>query len=281
MVMYQPLAAIDHMQFIDELIAERQNGVNADFFTGIRPDWRARTQAYLDAAGSPEHVLEWLDVTDKKTKTKFLSLYNSPKDGSVQGVMLDALRNQELTHCLACGEPGAPNTIDHYLPKGKFPHFCVTPANLFRMCDACQLEKLEKTGDANTPRYFLHPYYDAFAAEQVLELIIVPPFDTPTFELRPAATLMGDQAILVTTHIRELAMVSRYVVYFKGQYRRLRSQARLMRLKGLDVAEIIEIFGNGMDIPSPNAWDHVFYISVLNNPALIEFLSTEPLPEYL
>lgn len=279
MVMYQPPAAFDHMQFVDDLVAERQNGVNADFFTGVRLDWRARTMAYLDAEGSPEHVPEWPDA--KNEKTKFLTLYNSPKAGSVQGVMLKALRDQELTHCLACGEPGAPNTIDHYLPKGKFPHFCVTPANLFRMCDACQLEKLEKTGDGENPRFFLHPYYDAFAADQIIELVIIPPFDTPTFELRPIGTLTANQISLVATHIRQLGMVSRYVVYFKGQYRRLRSQAKLMRIKGLDVAEIIEIFGNDMGTPSPNTWDHVFYNSVLSNPDLITFLSTEPLPAFL
>src|SRR3546814_3004594 len=60
------------------------------------------------------------------------------------------LHVHELNHCPACGEPGTPNTLDHYLPKGRYPHFCVTPLNLFPMCDACQQAKGEKTGDADS-----------------------------------------------------------------------------------------------------------------------------------
>ena len=67
--------------------------------------------------------------------------------------MLQSLRNHDLQLCPACGEAGAPNTLDHYLPKGKYPHFCVTPHNLFPMCDACQRRKGDRTGDENNPRF--------------------------------------------------------------------------------------------------------------------------------
>lgn len=276
MVMHLPPPTACSLQLVDDIVAERQNGRNADFFTSISADWRVRVQQYLDAKGAPDTVECWPEVKDMKGS--FLNLYSSPADGSVQGAILEQLRAHNLVLCPACGEAGRPNTLDHYLPKGKYPHFCVTPHNLFPMCDACQKEKLDKTGDITDPRFFVHPYFDVFVAEQVITLTIEPPFDVPTFALAPRHGLTAEQTRLISAHMRELAIPQRYGHFFRGQHRRLIRLVELMRTSGQDVSANLVAFRDSFADPSQNSWEHVFYSSVLSNDALAEYLQNGILP---
>ena len=111
----------DNDGYIDGIVAQRQGGVNARFFTNLRPGWKARVQAYKDAGGDPCVLKPWPDVNGHAKK--FHNLYLSPADDSVQGPVLLGLRSRELQLCPACGEDGTPNTLDHYLPKQSFPEF--------------------------------------------------------------------------------------------------------------------------------------------------------------
>lgn len=278
MVMLLPAPTACSLQLVDEVVAERQGGKNAGFFSGIAQDWRDRVQAYIDAGGSPEIVETWPDIEHKKNS--FMNLYLSPAEGSVQGAILAALRSHELSLCPACGEAGAPNTLDHYLPKGKYPHFCVTPYNLFPMCDACQTNKKDKTGDAANPRFFLHPYFDMFIANQVIALSIEPPFTTPTFDLSPVADLTAPQKNLVGCHIRELDVVPRYARFFRNEYQRLLKLVNQLRIADLDVQEHLMSFRDRAATPTTNAWEHVFFAAVLADPALIAYLTAADLPAY-
>jgi hypothetical protein len=115
------MPAVDSLQLVTAVVAERANGVNASFFNGIEQEWRQRVQQYIDAAGSPAMVTTW--AAAQARKTSFLSLYLAPAENSVQGRMLSAMRQHELTVCPACGELGRPNTLDHYLPKSLYPQF--------------------------------------------------------------------------------------------------------------------------------------------------------------
>jgi hypothetical protein len=193
---------------------------------------------------------------------------------------LDRLRDHDLRLCPACGELGRPNTLDHYLPKGTYPHFALTPANLFPMCDACQSKKLEKTGDAVDPRFFLHPYFDAFAQGQILKLSIHPPFESPTFALAPH-DVSAEEAGLVASHLRELHIPARYVKFFSDEHRRLLRNVSRMRAKEQNVLATLEAWAFDAADPTPNSWQHVFYDGVLGQPDLIDYLTTAELPPYL
>jgi len=274
--MHLPLPADCSLTLIDNVVAERQNGVNAAFFNGIAVEWRARVQAYLDASGSPALVPRWPLIEPQKGS--LLNLYGAPAEDSAHGIVLANLRAHQLTLCPSCGEAGRPNTLDHYLPKTLYPHFCITPHNLFPMCDACQGEKGTSTGDAVTPRFFLHPYYDVFVAQQVLSLTIMPPFNAPTFDLAVADGLTPDQTTLVKTHIRELAIVQRFGHFFKGEQPRLMRLVNDIRLTGQNVALSLGLFKMRAERPCRNSWEHVFYSAVLSNPALMDYLENGPLP---
>ncbi len=279
MVMKLPMPAFDSVQLVGDVVAERAGGVNAEFFKGIKKEWAIRVQQYIDSAGAPPTVSTWPGI--KVRAKSFLNLYLSPAADSVQLPILKAMRQHELTVCPACGELGRPNTLDHYLPKGTYPHFCITPVNLFPMCDACQLAKGTKVGDAASPRFFLHPYFDAFVGEEVLRLEIRPPFDAPSFSLDIAAGLELEQEDLVRTHVRELDIERRYAAFFRSQHRRLLRLVSGMRASGQNVEQTLAIFKQGVADPSPNTWEHVFYAAVLASPSLVDYLANKPLPKYL
>jgi len=278
MVMHLPLPAACSVALVDQVVAERQNGIHALFFAGIAAQWRASVQLYLDHGGSPQHVPIWPAI-DARRGT-FHNLYKNADPASAHGIAVHPIREHMLDLCPACGEPGAPNTLDHYLPKGVYPHFSVTPANLFPMCDACQAEKLEKTGDANNPRFFIHPYFDVFSIPKIVNLVIAPPFGAPTFDVVPSPALQPEEAVLVTSHLKELDIPNRYVRFFRNEHRRLIRNVTKMRASGQAVQATIEAFRDGHADPTPNSWQHVFYSAVLETPELLEYLTNGDLPAY-
>ncbi|RQT14803.1 hypothetical protein DF051_16650 [Burkholderia contaminans] len=167
------------------------------------------------------------------------------------------------------------------MPKDTYPHFCVTPVNLFPMCDACQRAKGTKVGGVGVPRYFIHPYYDVFAGEQILSLVISPPFEAPTFDFGVAPGLAPMETDLAQTHLRELCLAERYAVFFRNQYRRLLRLVNRMRTSNQNVGESLANFSFDAANQSVNSWEHVFYESVLINPDLMDYLCNAQLPPLL
>ncbi|MBN5088324.1 hypothetical protein JY460_09460 [Stenotrophomonas maltophilia] len=279
MVMYLARPAFCSLQMVTDVIAQRQGGCNAAFFNGIAAEWHQRVQDYDTHGGAPQHITPWAAIQPRRNT--FLNLYLSPATDSVQGPVLQEMRRRHgLNYCPACGEPGKPNTLDHYIPKTLYPHFCITPLNLFPMCDACQDLKDTKTGDAAHPRLFLHPYFDVFVANQVLELVIAAPYDTPTFRLGVHQGLTAPQIALVTCHVRELDIEQRFADYFTGQYVRLLRQARHLRDSGQNVRTVLTGFRDAIAPDGVNVWDHVFYAATVANTALVDYLAEGPLPAF-
>lgn len=279
MVMLLPLPVTDDQSLVDTIVAERTQEPNKTFFQSIATEWKQRVGAYIALGGSPEHVPTWPAVM--VNAKSFKNLYSHPTDGSAQGVMLNNLRSHNLDICPACGSPTPPETLDHYLPKGKYPHFAVTPVNLTPMCDPCQRRKKENTGDRNSPRFFIHPYFDKFSIDQIVQLTINPPFTTPTFTLTPHPNLQEDEAALVTTHLRELQVARRYIRFFRNEHRRLLRNTSKLREIGLDILVNIGTWQEGNAYPTKNSWHYLFYDAVIRNVDFLDYLANGELPPYL
>jgi hypothetical protein len=274
----QPVA--DQDVFIDEVVKQRQGGVNASFFNGIKAEWKVRVQAYLATSGDPAVIKTWPAV--QLHTTKFQGLYLNPAQASVQRPVLEALRSRELQLCPACGEDGTPNTLDHYLPKKTYPEFSITAYNLFPMCDICQGKKSTDTVNAINERLFLHPYFDDFIDAQVMQLQIGQPYESPTsMTLMPHPGLDPTQTALVARHLKHLAMSTRYNHFFKNEYLRLLRLVRTIRQNDMDVTAQLEIFSVNALNKSINSWGHVFYTGVRANPLLMDYLRQGQLPQYL
>jgi hypothetical protein len=280
MVMHLAAPGACSLQMVTDVVAERQHGVNATYFNGIVAEWQQRVRDYILHHGSPEFVPTWPAIMPHRAS--FLSLYVSPARGSVQRPVLENMRKSHgLNYCPSCGEPGKPNTLDHYLPKTLYPHFCVTPLNLFPMCDACQDLKGIKTGNAANPRFFIHPYYDVFVANQVVELAIQPPYATPTFTLRSRQGLTPEQTGLVDCHLRELEIERRFSDYFVEQYLRLLRHVNSLRHTGQNVRAVLRGFRDAVAPSGANVWDHVFYAAAIADAGLMNYLEHDPLPAFL
>lgn len=272
--------AVDSVAMIDQLVAERQAGQNADFFTLHSTEWKHRVQTYLDNHGDPSAIPRWPAI--HADRSKFQNLYAHPRAGHVQQSIIRALRkNHGLLECPACGDAGVPDTVDHYLPQEHYPHFAVLPHNLAPMCGTCQLAKGSKIGDARSPRFFLHPYFDEAADRQLVTLTINPPFDAPTHALSLLPGLDAAIAAVVMTHLHELDIHARFGRWFTTQYTRLLRNVSGLRDAGSDVGGTLGSFRDAARLAGPNCWDHVFYDGVIGNPLLLAYLAMGDLPVYL
>lgn len=262
--------------YIDDIVLARQNGVNAAYFTGVKPAWKQWVTTYEGCGGDPSQIPN--SAVAAADKVKFLTLYNARDSTSLQETELNKIRANRGQFCPACGEAGQPYTLDHYLPKDLYPEYSVIPVNLFPMCDKCQTCKGVLTTDANGERYFIHPYYDQFASNQLLYIVFTPPYTSPTMELRIELTLTQPQQELTKRHVEKLEITPRMQHYMKEAYGRLLRLVAAIRDTQGNVPDHLATFKFNARHQSINHWDHIWYSSVVNDPQLVAYLSNGPLP---
>lgn len=276
MVTRLELPAIDDDAYITGVVLERQAGINAAYFTCIRENWQDWVREYVRVHGDPAQMpASQIGDMDKK---KFHNLYTGAQTGSVHGEQLKKLRDGKPQFCPACGEPGQPNTLDHYLPKELFAEFSITPANLFPMCDTCQGFKGVLTVDGAGLRYFIHPYFDDFTREQLLLIEFQPPFDAPTMILKVNPVLAPEASQLTRRHIEKIKLETRIQHFMRDEYSHLLRLAQDIREEGGDVQVSLRQFARVYRSKSVNRWEHLWYASVLADNALVTYLAEEPLP---
>lgn len=76
------------------------------------------------------------------------------------------LHQPKLDICPICGVRTV-RTLDHYLPKSKYPTLAVTPLNLVPCCRDCNFDKLTYT-ITTAESAPLHPYFDDISKERWL-----------------------------------------------------------------------------------------------------------------
>ncbi|KAB7661757.1 HNH endonuclease [Plesiomonas shigelloides] len=94
------------------------------------------------------------------TKSELVKLYEQQMVKNNEGrKQYDILVNR-APHgiCPFCGFAQA-TTLDHYMPKKKFPSFSIIPLNLVPSCSDCNTSKNEGVA-GNIQEQIIHPYYD-------------------------------------------------------------------------------------------------------------------------
>lgn len=101
------------------------------------------------------------------SKNDMIKLYNNkfvPK-GEGGRKYYDAIKLLSPNkRCPYCGQREV-STLDHYLPKAKYPMYAITPYNLVpscQDCNKCKTDDVFKSREDET----IHPYYDDFATER-------------------------------------------------------------------------------------------------------------------
>lgn len=107
-----------------------------------------------------------LGTVTKKELTNVYSTHMVGKTKPARAIYDSLLSRAPLGRCPFCGM-GHASTLDHYLPKTKYPQLSVVPFNLVPSCKDCNTGKnaavSSTAGDQS-----LHPYYDhqSFVDEQ-------------------------------------------------------------------------------------------------------------------
>src|SRR3546814_4148632 len=151
----------------------------------------------------------------------------------------------------------------------------------FKQKTAYELRISDWSSDVCSSDLFIHPYFDVFVAEQVVELKLFPPYDKPAFTVSSREGLPEVHGKLVDSHIRELAIAERYLHFFRGQHRRLLRLVQGLRDGGQDVRMSLTAFRDGFATSGRNVWDYVFYAAVLEDGAMMNYLEHNQLPDYL
>lgn len=116
--------------------------------------------AYLDYENAAPEVGELEEVQLTELQKEAMRHAFSVETGPMTALRGDLLKRISVAKCPFCGISES-STLDHYLPKEKYPEFSVFPNNLVPSCATCNTRKRDLILDEGTKvRMFLHPCYD-------------------------------------------------------------------------------------------------------------------------
>jgi hypothetical protein len=234
-------------------------------------------QRYREKAGANKlHTLPPLTISDdelalgKVTKKELTSLYTNYLVGKTKPgrEIYDALMARApLFRCPFCGLNHV-STLDHFLPKTKYPVLSIIPANLVPSCKDCNTGKgstVATTGKSQP----LHPYFDRepFQTEQWLFARIIDNHPvTVVYEIFPPNGWSSENKKRVEAHFYEFNLYSRYSIEAANE---LASQEfifnRYIESRNYDslISDLEERYSSHERL-SINSWQTALYKALLN-----------------
>ena len=108
------------------------------------------------------------------TKDELISLYDdkfSKRDQIPRKYYDEIILLAQNGKCPQCGQRQV-KTLDHYLPKSKYPLLAITPYNLIPCYSDCNKDKLDALFESRE-KETIHPYYDDFDDDVWLKAILI------------------------------------------------------------------------------------------------------------
>lgn len=290
MVTKIPMPSTCSVEFISKILKTRlgDKRSNPEFYQKIGNALIYSYLEYDDKKGNPEKIKQLsfdLYVNNSNDvearKDSLINLYENRNDSFIYPILRDLRKKHNLLFCPFCGEEVIPSTLDHFLPKEKFPEYAICLNNLIPMCTKCQGKdaKGEKILSLNNQRIFLNPYFDSI--EEFLTLEICPPFDKPDFVLNLKEIEDKNTYELLASHVVELNIYDRYLDFATSQHIQLLKLAKKNRVTGKSIREKVEIYLEEREEKSKNTWAAIYYRSVLNNTNLLNYLDVGNLPNHI
>lgn len=127
-------------------------------------------------------------------------------DNRASGLPIKRIRRPPggYNSCPMCGSLGG-RSLDHALPRRRFPEFSILRENLVPACTICNSD--EKGGTYRgrlRPERFIHPYYDRWAASALWRVDFDPDLDVLQFEPAALPTLPRPRRRVVDFHVKTL-----------------------------------------------------------------------------
>ncbi|MEV8236410.1 hypothetical protein AB0P23_14250 [Rhodococcus sp. NPDC077669] len=135
-------------------------------------------------------------------------------------VIYEKIRRSANGVCPLC-DLGEPYTLDHHMPKKRYPLLSVSIPNLIPACYVCNQTKRETV--ATTPDDEpLHPYYDRFVNSQRWLAAQVLPDMTVEYYVDPPPAWTPVQANRVRAHVEKFDLLNRYAIRFSNRISNIR-----------------------------------------------------------
>ncbi|NBM67884.1 HNH endonuclease [Proteus sp. G2663] len=205
-----------------------------------------------------------------------ISYYNeAPKN--LNQLLLERRNEHELSFCPYCGNPSIPDTLDHFIPKGKWPEFSIFPNNLVPQCRECAPIKGEHYFcDKNNSAMFIHPIYFSFLENFRYSLDIILNEEISDIDicvkLKNIINTQESDKNRVILHAKMLKIKPRIIKYCKRDFRQWKRRlskkkfditiALCQRLSELSQSDI------GKD------WRSAFYHALLQNQEIIDYMNS-------
>jgi hypothetical protein len=201
------------------------------------------------------------------TKQQWKSLYSqhmvpSKKKGRHKYDKLMSLAKDGI--CPFCGF-GQVNTLDHFLPKSKYPLLSVLPLNLVASCRDCNSRKgniVAKKGGEQS----LHPYYDhnEITSDQWLYATVRP--ESPavvSYYVKPPEKWSKISQKRVEAHFKEYKLASRYSIQAADQ---LSSTSHLfIKYTKIDIRSTLKESAEVEIGKHINSWKTAFFQALYNS----------------
>lgn len=213
------------------------------------------------------YTLKTKDEINGVSKKEFEKLYNYRmlnKDQDGREYYIKFLNSIET--CPYCGVRDV-WTIDHYLPKTKFPSYTVAPINLVPSCYECNIHK--DTYRANTKSDELwHPYFDFFTEDQWLSAKVVEKEPLAfVFSLTvPDSINKNDEAVRKCKHFSVLHLGKLYSTLSANHFNSIKGYLKQLYYNaGVNaVKQHIESMSNSSKSDNLNSWETAMYDAILN-----------------
>ncbi|MEH0716202.1 hypothetical protein H4F24_01275 [Vibrio alginolyticus] len=196
-------------------------------------------------------------VIGNVTKADFVDLYEDcfVKTGTSGRAIYDEIRASSDGLCPLCGI-GSVSTLDHYLPKARYPLYSVHPCNLVPACMDCNKGKGSSVLNSNVEEplhpYFVSPHFidEHWISAEIVETTPV----TARFYPTPCATWSQDCQQRAVNHFNDFGLASRYKTQASLLFTMLTERVReLKHEQGLSTEEIQANFLARTQTQPPNS----------------------------
>ncbi len=209
--------------------------------------------------------------------SELLIEYYEKAPSELNKLLLERRNGHELSFCPYCGNPMIPDTLDHFIPKGKWPEFSIFPNNLIPQCRGCAPVKGESYYcTENNLVMFIHPIYFNFLENFRFSINVSLDTEnddiTVTVKLKRIMETNANDQMRVILHAEKLKIKSRIVNYCKKDFRQWKR-----RLTNARFDVITALQQRLSEIPQPDIgkdWQSAFYYSLLQNQNIINYMNS-------
>ncbi|MGB3838704.1 MAG: hypothetical protein WA930_06290 [Rhodanobacter sp.] len=262
-----PLLAIDAKDVFDEIAAAKHQPRRRQM-RAARTEVLAAYHSYESAAPEVGELDEANLTAAQKEAMRHAFIVETEPMTALRGNLLKRI---SVARCPFCGISES-STLDHYLPKERYPEFSVFPKNLVPSCAVCNTRKRDRILDVGTNvRMFLHPCYDVIP--DMAFLTVHARMEADALILSYRLTRPVEMKLRTFRHLRshfkELGLADRYrrmgLEHLGAQYPAFRRAYGGGGNAGRVAERLIEGAEDFEEVSGPNYWLAKLYRALASN----------------